>query len=285
TDGYYLHDEMNLTDTLAISGGYRHDQARFRFRPSAPERISMEQDLFTAGVNYNFLKNSHVYVSFSKSFRYPVLDELFNFFTNTINTGLLPQQSDNYEAGIRHFFTDDLSAGINLFQVDTAQEIFFNPANFANENQPGKTRRNGVEVYAAKKFDRVSLRGSYTYTDSKIKDGLYAGKEVPDVPQHQVSGEIQFYVGGGVTAALNGTYIGERPFISDFSNAFGPQDDYLILNAKVKYRRNRYTAFLDINNLTNEAYSEYGALGGFPVEQAFFPSPEINFILGVSADF
>ncbi|MDP2646063.1 MAG: TonB-dependent receptor, partial [Desulfobacterales bacterium] len=74
TDGYYLHDEMNLTDTLAISGGYRHDQARFRFRPSAPDSVTMEQDLFTAGINYNYYKNSHVYVSFSKSFRYPVLD-------------------------------------------------------------------------------------------------------------------------------------------------------------------------------------------------------------------
>jgi outer membrane receptor protein involved in Fe transport len=44
-------------------------------------------------------------------------------------------------------------------------------------------------------------------------------------------------------------------------------------------------AFLDINNLTNREYSEFGVLGGFPVEKAFYPSPKRNFLVGLSIDF
>jgi outer membrane receptor protein involved in Fe transport len=89
--GYYIHDEIYLLDSLAISGGYRYDKAEFTFKPSTPDRTEMSEDLYTAGINYNFYKKSYAYFSFSHSLRYPVIDELFNFFTNTIDTGLMPQ--------------------------------------------------------------------------------------------------------------------------------------------------------------------------------------------------
>ena len=66
----------------------------------------MSEDLLTAGANYNFYDKSSIYIRLeTRSFRYPVLDEIFNFFTNTIDTTLIPQTSDNYEFGIRHYFT------------------------------------------------------------------------------------------------------------------------------------------------------------------------------------
>ena len=81
------------------------------------------------------------------------------------------------------------------------------------------------------------------------------------------------------------TFPNQRPSESDFSNAFGEQDDYLVINGKIKYKWNKFTAFLDINNLTDKRYSEYGVLGGFPLEKAFYPSPERNFLFGMSAEF
>ncbi len=58
-----------------------------------------------------------------------------------------------------------------------------------------------------------------------------------------------------------------------------------MVNSKLKYRWNDLTAFLDINNLFDEEYSEFGVIGGFPVENAFFPSPKRNFLAGLSVDF
>ena len=39
------------------------------------------------------------------------------------------------------------------------------------------------------------------------------------------------------------------------------------------------------NNITDKDYSEYGVLGGWPVERAYFPSPEFNILFGLSIDY
>lgn len=283
--GYYIHDEINIADRLYLSGGYRYDWAEFAFSPSTPDKIDMHKDLFTAGINYTFYKKSYIYFSFSRSFRYPLLDELYSFFTNTVNTDLHPQSTDDYETGIRHYFTDDIYAHLNIFRIDTAKEIFFNPITYTNENLDGKTRRDGIEISLfAKPIKWLTLKAGYTHLDAEIKEGTFKGKKIPNVPEHKASMDVVTYLGRGFTIALNGVYIGERPFISDFSNDFSDQKSYVVLNSKIQYQWKSLKAFLNINNLTNNRYSEYGVLGGFPIEKAFYPSPRINFLAGLSID-
>ena len=280
--GYYLHDEVNIGDRLYLSGGYRYDKSRFSFSPSAPENTDMHKNLLTAGVNYAFYGKSYVYFSFSRSFRYPLLDELYSFFTNTINTNLDPQSSDDYEMGIRHYFSSDIYANLDLFRIDTDKEIFFNPVTYNNENLDGKTRRDGVEFsFFIKPAEWLTLKTGYAYLDAEIKEGSFKGKDVPNVPKHKAFADVVTSLGKGFTVALNGVYVGERPFISDFSNDFGAQKSYLVLNSKLQYHWKALNAFLNINNLTNIKYSEFGVIGGFPLERSFYPSPRINFLAGV----
>ena len=284
--GYYIHDEIRPRENFSISGGYRYDRAEFKFKPSTPDKKTMSEDLFTAGVNYNFYDKSSIYISFARSFRYPVLDEIFNFFTNTIDTTLTPQTSDNYEFGIRHYFTESLFANVNFFRIDTENEIIYNPNSFSNENLDGKTRRDGFEFSVTKTFDKVALRGNYTFTDATIRNGQFADKSFPNVPRHKAALTGLFTLGKGFSLNVDGVYVGERPFISDFSNDFEDQEDYLIVNTKLKYQWKKITAFLNINNITDEEYSEYGGISTFPItETGFFPSPKINFLAGVSTDF
>ncbi len=284
--GYYVHDEINVADILRISGGYRYDRARFNFHPSTPDSITMSRDAYTAGINYTFFKRSYAYLSYSRSFRYPLLDELYSFFTNTTNAALTPQTSDNYEAGVRHYFSDDFFAHINIFRMDTDKEIFFNPVTYNNENLDGRTRREGIEVSLdAKATGWLTVRGSYTLLSAKIKEGAFKGSDVPNVPKHKATMEVISDIGKGASAVLSGVYIGERPFISDFSNDFDDQKGYFLLNAKFTYKWKSLMAFVDINNLTNREYSEYGVIGGFPLEKAFYPSPKRNFLVGLTIDF
>lgn len=283
--GYYIHDEINVADNLYLSGGYRHDRAKFTFDPSTPDSITMSKDLYTAGIDYIFYKRSYVYFSFSRSFRYPLLDELYSFFTNTVNTAIVPQTSDNYELGIRHYFSDEVYSHINFFRIDSDNEIFFNPITYTNENLDGMTRRDGVEVLFSVKAARwLALKGGYTYLNAAIKDGTFKGKDIPNVPKHKAVLEVISSLGKGFTFILNGAYIGERPFISDFSNDFSNQKSYLVLNSKIIYQWKSLKAFLDINNLTNREYSEYGVIGGSPIEKAFYPSPKRNFFAGLSVE-
>lgn len=289
--GLYVHDEFYPADRLALSAGYRDDRVKYRFEPSMPSETNFHETLITLGVNYKFYKNSHAYVSFSDGFRYPVLDEIFNFQSNTIDTGLLPQTSDHYEFGVRHYFSDHLYANISLFRVDTKNEIFFNPTGGpfgfgANENMEGVTRREGVEVSLGHKFDRVDLRANYAYLDTEIRSGPFSGKEVPSVPKHKATFDVAYSPVDPLKIALNATYVGERFFESDFANSFPKQDDYVLFNLKFKYLFKGFTAYLDINNLLDKKYSEYGVLSlfSFPVEPAFYPSPGRSMFLGLRYD-
>jgi iron complex outermembrane receptor protein len=286
--GLYAHDEFYPMDRLALSAGYRRDRVEYRFEPSTPAETDFDETLLTLGVNYRFLQNSHVYFSFSEGFRYPVLDEIFNFQSNTIDTGLSPQTSDHYEFGVRHYFSENLYANISLFQVDTENEIFFNPGGpfgfGANENMEGKTRREGVEVTLGHKLGRVDLRASYAYVDTEIRSGPFSGKEVPSVPKHKSTLDAAYSPVDPLTIGMNAVYVGRRFFESDFPNAFPRQDDYLVFNLKLKYLFKGFSAYFDINNLFNKEYSEYGVLSLFPVEPAFYPSPGRNVFFGLRYD-
>jgi len=290
--GYYIHDEINIMKTVLLSGGFRHDRAKFGFDPSTPDDLTLDEDLYSAAVNYNYGKQSYAYFSYSKSFRHPVLDELFSFIGNSISTNLMPQTSDNYELGLRQYFSDEVYAHINFFRMDTNDEILFNPGGGpfgfgANENLDGKTRRDGIEAAInARLTEWLSASGSYSYIDASIRGGQYQDSDMPNVPNHKGTLEIIVYPLEGLTVTLNGVYVGDRPFNSDFANSFNEQDNYTIVNSKIKYQWKQITAFLDLNNIADEEYSEFGTLSlfGTPVEEALYPSPEFNMLFGISVE-
>lgn len=283
--GIYLHDEIKIIPPLSISAGFRYDKAEFNFTPSTPEKISIKKNLFTAGLNYNLYKKSYLYLSYAKGLRYPLLDELYSFFTNTINTDLKPQSSNTYEFGMRHYFTDTIYTHFNLFKIDTKNEIIYNPSTYNNENLDGKTNRKGLELALSAKFlDWLLIKGGYTYTDAKIESGTFTDESIPNVPKHKASAEVIASLGKGLTISVNGLYIGTRPFISDFFNEHGRQDSFFIINTKLKYQWRNVLFFADINNLTNKEYAEYGVIGGFPLERSYYPSPKRNFLVGLSIE-
>ncbi len=285
TVGGYVHDELAIIDGLSFSSGYRHEIANYSFNPSTPGNISMSTDSYTAGINYTYSKQSYVYGSYSKSFRFPVLDELYSYITNTINTSLLPQTANNYEIGIKHSFSDVFSAHLNVFKIDTDREIIYNPVLYENENLDGITHREGAEIsFEAKPTNLLAVRGGYTFLRAKIEGGMFDGSNVPNVPTHKATMDVVCHVTKQADAILNGVYVGERPFISDWSNSFSNQDAYFLLNAKFNYRWKSVKAFLNINNLTNKKYSEYGVIGGVPLQRAYYPSPTRNFLVGLSLD-
>jgi iron complex outermembrane receptor protein len=285
--GYFAHVDLDLTERLTVSGGGRKDRAKYRFKSldaGSSESNSLDEDLYTLGASYRFTNNSSVYLSYAKSFRYPVLDEMFNFFDNTVNSGLDAQTSDDIELGLRHRFASGLAVGVNFFRVVTQDEIFYNPADFANENLDGDSIRQGVELTFEQSLFDILFSGSYTFRDTEIDGGMYDGKELPNVPQHQWTlGALKTF-GDRVQLGLNGTYIGERRFISDFDNSHDEQEDYFYLTGKLAYLLDQGSMYLTVKNLLDQEYAEYGALN-FMGEEGFYPSPGINFLAGLTFSF
>ena len=288
--GVFFHDELFPIARLGLSGGYRYDRVTYEFMPSTPSSVTYDQHLTTVGLNYRWLGTSRLYAGFSRSFRYPLLDELFNFFSNTIETRLRPQRSDNYEAGIRGSIGNAAFGAVNYFLVGTDDEIFFNPTGGAfgfgaNENLDGRSRRHGVEILAGGLVGEAQLNGHYTYTEATVQDGALAGRRVPNVPRHRATLNGTMRMTERLTVSLDGTYVGRRLFESDYPNVYGEQEGYVVANLRLRYDRGGISNFVDIRNLFDREYAEYGVLGGFPVERAFFPSPGINVRVGSSVTF
>ena len=285
--GYFAHADLALTERLSISGGGRKDRAKFKFKSldaGSSESNTLKENLYTFGASYRFANNSSVYLSYAKSFRYPVLDEMYNFFDNSVNSSLDAQTSDDIELGLRHRFESGLAVGVNFFRVVTQDEIFYNPATFANENLDGDSIRQGVELTVEQNLFDILFSGSYTYRDTEIDGGQYDGKELPNVPKHQWTlGALKTF-GDHVQLGLNGTYIGERRFISDFDNSHDDQEDYFYLTGKLAYLLDQGSMYLTVNNILDQEYAEYGALN-FMGEEGFYPSPGINFLAGLTFSF
>jgi iron complex outermembrane receptor protein len=282
--GVYGHTEVAVTEKVIASGGYRYDHAKFESSTTGiSDNVTMDENLYNGGLSYMFSDNSSVYINYAKSFRYPVLDEMFSFFTNSFDTNLGQQTTDDYEIGTRIQLLPSVNVGVNLFRLNTDNEIFFNPSSFANENFDNTTIRQGVELTVSKYFSKISLNGSYTFRDTEIDGGTFDGNEIPNVPRHQFTAGAEATIFENVQLNLTGSYIGERPFISDFANAVDYQDDYLVVNAKLTYSFKKLSTFIAVNNLLDEEYSEYGGVNfqGFP---GIYPAPGINVFVGISFD-
>jgi iron complex outermembrane receptor protein len=284
--GYFAHADLDLNKSLSASGGFRKDRAKFKFKPKdagTSDSNTIDEDLYTFGVNYQFMGNISAYASYSKSFRYPVIDEFFNYYSNTVNSDLDAQVSDDFEVGMRHQCESGLSVGINLFRVVTNNEIFLNPATYANQNLDGDSIRQGVELSASKNIYDILFSGSYTFRDTDIDGGEYDGSELPGVPQHQWTLGAQKTFAKRIQLVLDGNYVGERRFISDFANDHGDMEDYFYLTSKLSYLLDKGSVYIAVNNILNDEYSEYGVIYG--VEENFYPSPKINFKVGAEFRF
>lgn len=280
TTGSYIHEEFSLTDKLLLSGGARHDRATYQFPANAsPAKTAFHEDLYTAGATYRFTPEFSTFASYSRNFRYPLLDELFDIYTNSFNTSLTAQSGHDIEAGVLFQHAGDMTMGLSLFRTKTEHEIYYDPTAFANANLDGDTIRQGLEVKASKKFSSLLLSASYTFRDTNIDGGKYDGKEIPDVPRHQFTVGADTSLGAKVHLSLNGTYIGRRYFISDFANSHDKQDDYFNLRGKLSYMLEEGSVYLAMNNILNQKYSEYGVLD-YTGAKGFYPSPTFTFLIG-----
>jgi iron complex outermembrane receptor protein len=298
--GTYLLDEFSIFRNLILSLGCRqewvnYDMAQTVSTGKSKASSQNSEPAWTAGLSYLFGKNSSAFLSYKRSFRYPVSDELivyildqnFNVTGIEINPNIKPQVGYHYEAGIRHAFTNQIEANLTLFWIETRDEIFFNPYTYTNENFP-KTRREGIEVgVKAKPLQWLTLWGNYSYTKATLQEYPYSGNDIPGVPRHKgsIGTEVDFgktfQFGKGFQLSSKVTIVGSRYFISDWANEVERLRGYYTWDAKLSYAWKGLKAFVGVNNLTNQKYSEFGVVNATGAE-FFYPSPERNFIGGVS---
>jgi len=287
--GAYFLDQLSILENLILSLGYRQewvDYDLFQRSSNAKDSLRESEPAWNIGLDYLFGMRSSVFASVKRSFRFPVSDELIQYYpTFQVNPSMKPQTGYHYEAGVRHAFTDEIECNLTLFWVDLDDEIFFNPDTFENENFP-ETKRQGAEFGARiRPFPWLAIWGNYGYMRPLLRTAPYSHNDIPGVPRHKGSGGVDIELPKGFLLSGKVNAAGSRYLISDWGNQFEKLDGYYTVDAKLSYTWKGLKAFVGVSNLTNQKFEEWGATNATGISQLFYPSPERTFVGGISYTF
>lgn len=303
--GLFLQNELTVLPDLLLSFGVRREEAKYDGRELISDTdIDIRHSVWAprAALTWRVREPVSAYVSYSRGFRFPNLDEAFGFFG--FAPGLAPEISDSYETGIK-VRTERLTLNASLYHMNVQDEIIFNPLApnslfldpitgepflFGVNVNIDRVRHRGAEFFASlRPCDWLELYGSYTYDDVEITQDTVTGLEgnrMPIVPVHRGNAGVRFLLPHGFEAGVNANYTGSRYVANDLSNGLEKLPRFATYDARVAWKRQLSKAILfevDASgyNLTDREYTEFGGRSAFAPVVGFFPSPKRHYVVGV----
>ncbi len=294
--GAFENIEVRPLEQLILSGGARYDRALFNldtdpaFSASDHHLRAFDQVSPMAGVTVKPVEEVSVYASYGRPFKYPTRDELIGFTASAPN--LLPERATSYETGVRAVVPKWGSAGVSLFRMIVKDEIYFDPTfavppfGFGTNLNFDEITHQGVESEIRfTPVKELELFGTHTYTRAVITEAqnpALEGKRYPVTPR--LAGTIGATAKAeGATLTLQGRYAGSRLLIRDFDNTHDPLPAYWVMDTRISYTWNLFTAFFAVYNLTDRKYFDNGGVS-FSGER-FNPAPDRNYLVGGEVKF
>ena len=289
---YALYDLLTLplTNRFDLTGGVRAAKDLTQSENSTTDRHDHYQAAIThLETTWHFTPTLSLFLRRAGSYRFPNVDEIT---LTQNNQKLLAQTGVSYETGLDFKNArDDLK--MEGYQLNLQHEILFvpsinNPLAGYNQNL-APTRRTGLILSDDHKLTEdwdVSLNDQLV--NAKFNSGLYKNNRIPFVAEHtfQLSSNYRFLTHWQLYADV--LYLGNRYPSNDLSNTIR-LGGYSIYNANISYQIKSYTIALRCNNLLNKVYSAYSLVAYDSVSKNlipyFYPAPDRNFSLTVSADF
>lgn len=280
--GLYLEDTLTFFDRVSLIAGARYDRSRYSESLSFPEfegTLRFQGFSPKLGLTVSAIPNTlEFFTSFARPFKAPNIDDLSarigsgGILQFVGNVDLKPQQGNTYEVGGR-FTRGPLKSTATAFYTLIDREILLNPiASPSSTNQNFDTRRFGLELANAAEWQHARAHVNYMFVDAIFREGQFVGNSIPGTPKHSM------HTGAGVSP-LKGLWIDlDWEVINDFyrtndiRNDLGKADNYGVLNALCSYELPRperatalwpkTTAYLRIDNITNEEYAAYQSSNG-----------------------
>jgi iron complex outermembrane receptor protein len=257
-----------------------------------PAGVQIDDDLTvgTLGLAVKAGENWRLLLRADQNYRFAKVDEYLQpAYTPTFEpVRLKTQQGLSIETGVEWTQAGN-TAKLVIYRLDLENEIAYDPVNFANINLD-ETQRDGLITSGYwQTTNRLGLSASYSYTDASVTSGVFTGKNVPFVAKHSalLSADYELTEAWQLYAELYA--ISDRVFSGDFDNVLGKLPGYGTMNIKAEYTRKEFSLSARVNNLFNKQYSDVGQLGTdpntFAPREAFFPSPEINFLVTAAWNF
>lgn len=276
--GIFIHDKIMPFENIYINFGYRGTRVDYDIDNGDSEDSNIHAA--TAGVTYNYTIGSKVFLSVERGFRTVLLDELGGDGFDEI---LDPQISYHYQTGISHRFSPFVTIGATLFQIDTKDEIMFNPvlpSFFGGQNENyGRTRRQGMELEInVIPHDKLHLFSNYTLMRSELRGGEFDGNDIPGVARQVATIGATVFPFAGLSFNTRARWVEGKTMISDWENEIDDNwegGDYFVVDVMLGYSWNWLSLNAGVNNVFNEEYSEYGTFRNDA--RNIYPSPKRNY--------
>ncbi len=315
-------------DSLILTGALRYDYVRHDITDKSPGdpgkatgRATFDRFTPRVGFNYNLSDNYGIYLSYSEGFRAPAFLELTcadptapcvgiqaGVAPDTSFFNLRPVNATNYELGFRARPAPWLEGSFAIFRTDVSDDIYsVSPAGTTTIffQNIGDTRRQGLELALRGVYERLEGYVNYSYTLATFESDIELasprtpgvpqqvrkGDQLPLTPNNRINAGLRYRLHEWITLSLNLTYVGDQFFRGDEANTQPKLGDYVVVNAGIDVRWQRFAGFVKINNLLNNDYETFGTfapnakLPGNPIEPFLTPALPINVLVGASYRF
>lgn len=218
--GFYVQDQIKLSDRLHIRIGGRYDDfSADGLNRANNSATSFSDTKFSPQLGFVFEASEafSLYGSYGQGFR-------ANSGTDFAGRAFAPEESESFELGTKiTLLNGDLEATIAAFSMTKANIITADPVNAGFSLAIGEAESRGLEIdLSAELPGELDLRFSYALVDAKVaKDGLdpnfasliKKGDRLINVPEHTLSALVskEYEIGGRELEIGGGLlYVGER---------------------------------------------------------------------------
>ncbi|NET39361.1 MAG: TonB-dependent siderophore receptor, partial [Cyanothece sp. SIO1E1] len=253
--GIFLQDQLYIFDNLIVLAGVRYDTVEQTtislpnaFEPTTSKTVQNDDAVTPrVGIVYQPMPQVSLYGSYSQSF-------VPSFATTSSGEPLEPERGEGFELGVKtELFGGGLLATLAYFDITKQNVATTDPNNIFASVATGEQRSRGIELdFTGEILPGWKILASYAYIDAKVTEDndIPVGNRLFNTPKNSANlwttYEIQQgrFQGLGFGGGFN--FVGER--VGDLANSF-KVDSYVLTNAAVFYRRNRWRVALNIRNL------------------------------------
>ena len=270
----YLQDTWDITDTLNLTLGVRHDQYSGFGGATSPR----------SGLTWAFMKDASLKLLYGEAFRAPNFVEMFTTNQPAIqgNEDLEPETIRTYEVGLSYKFNKYVTSGINYFNNDI-KDLIVRRTLESNQNTSRYENIGDAHIQGIEMETKVDIaKGNYVfmnYTFQNPEDD--DGDDLPSVANHKGNFGVNVHYWKYINTNLSTFVSGRRSRGEDDSRDDLPAYALLNLSLIGKEFFKTMEVYGTVYNLLDKDYNDPGPIS-IPED---LPRPGRTFFVGLSYQF